>query len=436
MTRRVLIVVSSYRPAMLADMQRARALAWELPALGWDVEILTPAPSEIRQDAIEPDADEFFAEDISVHEVCAWLPSLFGLLTLGSGAWRMWLPMYRRGRTLLASGRFDLIYFSTTAFNFFSFGPLWHSKFGVPYVLDFQDPWVLAAHRYRDRGWKARLSAWLDPRLEKKAVRAAAGLIAVSDAYIATLKQRYHKQSPPWLKPGRHAVIPFGADERDLVEAGRGHCPAMAADRHELPLHYVGAGPTMWRSFSLICQTLAWLRAHGDDGAHRVRIRLYGTGMPGTHDQRPVLKDAADAAGIGDVVEERPQRVPYRRALELMLESGGLLILGVDDPGYVPSKLFGCALSGKPLLACLRRDGPAYALFQAEPRLGYALWFDQRAMMPLDEAAAIFGKFLKDVAAGVTFERRSFLNAYLAATMARRHVALFEACLANAAPLR
>jgi hypothetical protein len=427
--RRVLIVVSSYRPAMLADMQRARALAWELPALGWDVEILTPAPSEVRQDAIEPDADGFFAKDTPVHEVRVWLAPLFGLVSLGSGAWRMWLPMYRRGRTLLASRRFDLVYFSTTAFNFFSFGPLWRSKFGVPYALDFQDPWVLPAHRYRGRGWKARLSAWLDPSLEKKAVRDAAGLIAVSETYIATLKQRYHKRSPAWLEAGQHAVIPFAAEEHDLIEAGRGHCHAGEADGRELVLLYVGDGPTRGRSFSLICHALARLRSRGCELAPRVHIRLFGTGMPGKHDHYPVLKAAAHGAGIGDLVEEQPRRVPYRRALELILQSSGLLILGADDSGYVPSKLFGCALSGKPLLACLRRDGPAYALFQSEPCLGHALWFDQTATMPLDEAAAVCGKFLKEAAAGVTFDRRPFLRAHLAPAMALRHVELFQACL-------
>jgi hypothetical protein len=429
MRRRVLIVVSSYRPAMLADMQRARALAWELPALGWDVEILTPAPGEVRQDAIEPDADGFFAKDTPVHEMRAWLAPLFRLFTSRSGSWRMALPMFWRGRRLLASGRFDLVYFSTTAFILAACGRPWRRRFSVPYVIDFQDPWLLPRQLYRGGGWKARLAAWLDPILEKNAVCDAAGLIAVSDAYGAALAQRYCKQKPPWLKPGRRAVIPFAADERDLIEAGRARCPAKPSEGRELALHYVGAGPTMRRSFSLVCQALALLRSGGCDLAHRVRIRLFGTGMPGTSDGRCVLKDVADAAGIGDIVEERPQRVPYRRALELMLESRGLLILGVDDPGYVPSKLFGCALSGKPLLACLRRDGSAYALFQSEPRLGHTLWFDQMATMLRDEAAAVFAKFLNDVAAGVTFDRRPFLNAHLAPAMAQRHVELFEACL-------
>ena len=419
---------------MLADMQRARALAWELPALGWDVEILTPAPSEVRPDAIEPDASGFFANDTPVHEVRAWLSPLFRPFTSRTGSWRMLLPMFWRGRSLLASGRFDLVYFSTTAFILVACGGSWQRRFGVPYVIDFQDPWLLPAGPYRSRGWKARLSAWLDPYLEKTAVRNAAGLIAVSDAYVAALTLRYPRLAPAWLEAGRHAVIPFAADERDLIEAAKRSGSAIAAKGDELALHYVGAGPTMHRSFSLVCQALARLRSCGDTLAGRVRIRLFGTGTPGQHDRKPVLKHLANAAGIGDLVEEQPQRVSYRRSLELILESSGLLVLGVDDAGYVPSKLFGYALSGKPLLASLHRDGAAYALFRSEPRLGRSLWFDQTQAMPLDEAASLFREFLHEMAAGMAFDRRPFLQTHLAPAMAQRHVELFQACLAGGAP--
>lgn len=429
MRRRVLIVVSSYRPAMLADMQRARALAWELPRLGLDVEILTPAASEIRPDAIEPDATGLFADDTPVHEVRAWLSPAFRLFTSRTGSWRMALPMFWRGRRLLASGRFDLVYFTTTAFILVAGAARWRRRFGVPYVIDFQDPWLLPAHHYGGRGWKGRLSAWLDPYLEKTALRHAAGLIAVSETYLAALTLRYHKLAPAWLEASRHAVIPFAADERDLIEAGRRGGFATAAKGDELALHYIGVGPTMQRSFSLICQVLARLRSSGDALATRVRIRLFGTGRPGCDDATPVLKHLADAAGIGDLVEERPQRVSYRRALKLILESRGLLILGVDDAGYVPSKLFSYALSGKPVLASLRRDGAGYALFRSEPRLGRSLWFDQAQSMPLDEAASVFREFLDDTAADMTFDRRPFLQMHLAPAMAQRHVALFQACV-------
>ncbi len=416
---------------MLADMQRARALAWELPALGWDVEILTPAASEVRQDAIEPDADRFFAPAIRVHETRAWLPSLFRLLTLGSGAWRLWLPMFFRGRALLASRRFDLVYLTTTAFNFFAFGPLWRRIFGIPYALDFQDPWA-RSDEPRRAGWKARLSTLIDPLMEKAAATNAAGLIAVSPAYIDTLKQRYESLSPAWLSEDRHGTIPFCACERDFAEAGRNRPECPARPSAELMLHYVGTGPPMKKSFSLMCRALAHLREGGDGLVNRVRVRLFGTGSPGRQRAPSLLLAAARDAGIGDLVEEWPQRVTYRRALELVLDSDGLLVPGVDDRGYMPSKLFGYALSGKPLLACLRRDGPAYAFFQANPQLGQSLWFDATSSMPLHETAALVRRFLEDAAVGGRMDRRAMLEAHLAPAMARRHVEIFDACLAGA----
>ena len=61
---------------------------------------------------------------------------------------------------------------------------------------------------------------------------------------------------------------------------------------------------------------------------------------------------------------EYPARVTYRRSLELLLQGDGALVLGVDDAGYMPSKLATYAYSGKPLLACLHRDGPALAMLR------------------------------------------------------------------------
>ena len=111
------------------------------------------------------------------------------------------------------------------------------------------------------------------------------------------------------------------------------------------------------------------------------------------------------------------------------MQSEGALILGVDDAGYMPSKLYSYALSGKPLLASLHRDGPAYAELDSNPILGRALWFDRSGEMPVDRAAEVVGAFVREVVARRSFDRRVALKTFLAPSMARRHVELFEACL-------
>jgi hypothetical protein len=95
----------------------------------------------------------------------------------------------------------------------------------------------------------------------------------------------------------------------------------------------------------------------------------------------------------------------------------------------MPSKLFNYALSGKPLLATLHREGPAFSQFQRLSDLGHALWIRQNEDMPLEEAMSVLETFLREVIARRVFDRRTGISPYLAPAMARRHAKLFEACL-------
>ena len=429
--RRVLIVVSAFNPAIIADMQRARMLAWELPKLGWSVEVLAPRASEVRQDVVEEAAATFFAPDVPVHEVGSVARQLLEALGSHTHVWGTLYPMWRRGTELISSGRFDVIYFSTTAFMYFILGPHWKRRYNIPYVADFHDPWVKGGGSINQfhRSWQVLLN-WLSALTERRVVLNADGLIAVSPHYIATLQERYKANNPAWLAPGRHAVIPFGALDRDLVEAAMTVKLTKERMTDQLAICYVGAGGLiMLRSFALICRALAVLRSRGNAAANRARLRLYGTTYNWKPGEARSLEMIAGEIGVGDVVAEFPERVSYRRSLELLLQSDGALILGVDDAGYMPSKLFSYGISGKPLLASLRRDSAAFAQFQSSPQLGHALWFDQSNDMPLGEAANVLSEFLEEVVARRSFDRRAILEPFLATTMARRHVELFEACL-------
>lgn len=256
--------------------------------------------------------------------------------------------------------------------------------------------------------------------------------MSVSPKYIESLSRRYARHHPAWLAPERNAVIPFGTLPNDLVEAGKRMSKVAATDKAEIAIHYVGAGgPIMGRSFTLICRALADLRAKGYPQVNRVKIRLFGTTSGWKAGDARFLQDVAHRAGVGDLIDEQPGRVSYRRSLELLLQGNGALILGVDDEGYMPSKLFTYALSGKPLLACFRRESPAYAEFQRAPGLGHALWFDAQREMATAEAAREMGIFLEECAGRQVFDRRRILEPHLASAMTRKHAELFEKCIAK-----
>lgn len=82
--------------------------------------------------------------------------------------------------------------------------------------------------------------------------------------------------------------------------------------------------------------------------------------------------EEAAAVGVGDLVLEDPRIVAYSDAVSWVVAADGLLVLGVDDSAYMPSKLFLYALTGKPLLACMKWTSQVNSVFREFPDLGNA----------------------------------------------------------------
>jgi hypothetical protein len=423
--RRVLLVTGSYAPTMIADMQRARQLAWQLPEAGWEVEILCPGIEYQPPSCNDSDSAEFFSPTVRVHTVPQRAAAVFRLFGVGSIGLRALVPLYFAGCKLLAERRFDLVYFSTAQFPLFLLGPSWRRRFKIPYVLDLHDP-IDSGPAIGRIDLKRRLSQVFSRFIERRTVAAASGLIAVSPHYLALMQSRYADKKPQWLKAGRQAAIPFAVLLPDLEAAGAAS-PENAGGAKRIV--YVGTGgAVMARSFRLLCAVLAELRRRHSPALGNIRIELHGTSSAVAADMDAPLARIAGEYDVADLVGEYPARLSYRRSLELLLQGDGALVLGVDDAGYMPSKLATYAYSGKPLLACLHRDGPALAMLRDEPTLGHVLWFSQSQDMPLADAVAAVAAYLEEVRSGRTFARQAELAPYTAAAMAARHARLFEAC--------
>jgi glycosyltransferase involved in cell wall biosynthesis len=423
---------------MIADMHRARQLAWELPSLGWDVEVLAPNASYQLSSCVDDDSAEFFSPGGVIHFVPQRWSSLFERVGLRSIGWRAIIPMLHEGNKLFGDGDFDLIYFSTTQFPLFLLGPLWKRRFGVPFVLDFHDPCYRQgppAPVWARPSIKHLISRWISKYVESYATIGASGLIAVSPNYIDVLRRRYLHARPDWLDPRRNAVIPFGALPFDLDEVTSRLTSRDQTNEPKARIVYVGAGgPIMLRSFSFLCSVLSYLRQRLPELLEGISIELYGTLLGWRTGDQKHLIELARSQKLADVVREYPGRVSYRRSLELLVGSDGALILGVDDVGYMPSKLFTYALSGKPLLAAVREEGPAFAQFRRNPELGHALWFRESETMQLADAAVVVTAFLRDVIARRNSDRRAMLESFLARRMAECHADLFEASLSIPTP--
>lgn len=428
MRRRVLVVTSTYKPAMAADMHRARLLAWELPKLGWDVEILSPDATFQPATWLDRDSDPLFAPEVASHGVSAFCSRFFRLLGIGNIGWRALLPLVRAGRGLLKRRRFDLIYISTAHLPLFLLGVLWR-RHNVPFVLDLHDPcFKKDAVVLRPGHVKRAMGQFLSWYIESRCARAAAGLIAVSPEYIETFRHRYAADGPGWASAGRTAVIPFGGAPGDLQVARSN--PPVHNDARIRRMIYVGTGgPIMRRSFEVFCSTLSLLKAEDPELLAPMRFEFYGTSPGSRQGETTAFTAIARDHAVAELIFEYPERVSYRRSLEILLGNDGALILGVDDSGYMPSKLLNYALSGKPLLAVLRAGTPGLALFRATANPGHVLEFGDDSKAVASERAQNLKTFVHEVAARQTFDRDAVLEPYLSPSAARRHAEVFDACL-------
>src|SRR5438105_527885 len=105
--RRLLLVTSSWAPAMIADMQRARMLAWDLPAVGWEVEVLAPDAELQRKGTVDQESDRFFNPAVIAHYVSPDEAKVLQLFHVNGIGWRAFRPLFRKGLELLRTKRFD-----------------------------------------------------------------------------------------------------------------------------------------------------------------------------------------------------------------------------------------------------------------------------------------------------------------------------------------
>ncbi|WP_404786650.1 hypothetical protein [Altericista sp. CCNU0014] len=275
----------------------------------------------------------------------------FGIGSLGIRS----LPfLQREGDRLLSQQHFDLIYFSTTVFNAMSLGPRWRDRFGIPYVLDFQDPWqsdYYAKTGVKPPGGKFKYSfAQLQAKiLEPKAIQKVSHIISVSPTYPEALQKRY-----PYLSPEQFTVLPFGAPELDFEVLPSLKIQQRIFDPNDGKRHwvYVGRGGNdMALALRSLFLGLQEARHQQPELWQSVHLHFVGTSYAPQGRAEKTVEPIARELGVADLVTEHPYRIPYFEALQVLVESDGILLIGSDDASYTASKLYPCVLARKPILA-------------------------------------------------------------------------------------
>ena len=429
---RVLIVSPHFPPINAPDHQRVRMSLPYFEEFGWEPHILT-----VRPDCVEGVRDPLLEQTVPSHipviRTGALPVSYTKCIGLGSLSLRCFPYLLKAGNSYLAKQKFDLVYFSTTAFPVMALGPKWRSRFGIPYVLDFQDPWL--SDYYKRPGapkppggrFKYGFFQLLAQVLEPEAIRQASHIISVSPEYPKTLSQRYS-----WLRPNQFTVLPFGAPEKDFELLPSLKVQQSIFDPKDGKRHwvYVGRGggdmALALRALFLAIQTN---RNQEPQKWQSVKLHFIGTSYAPGKLAIKTVEPIAQEMGIADLVEEYPHRVAYFQALQILVDSDAILMIGSDDPSYTASKLYPCVLARKPILAIFHQQSSIVEILR-RCHAGRVTTFNQNEPADLLRDLSDQLNWLLSTPPGYQPETIwSEFQTYTAREMTRQQCAIFEQCL-------
>lgn len=349
---RLLIISAHFPPVNAPDMQRVRMSLPHFVDAGWEVVVLTVndqhpmAPLEPALLSTIPPAVRIVRASVLSRKWTRYL----GMNNLGLRT----LPfLYEAGCELLTTSRFDLVYFSTTQFILCPLGRVWLREFGVPYVIDLQDPWV-NDYYYRPGaprppgGWKYMLTYHAAKVLERWTLARCAHVISVSSAYIDSLRKRYD-----WFIGQQATVLTFGAPDADFQLVRQRAAARILPSTATLKIAYAGRlGPDMLPALDVLLGALRLLA----DAPRPVELFFYGTSYARAGEGESTTTALAARHGVTHLVHEHPARIGYLESLQLLLETDVALMLGSEDRAYSPSKVYPTLLAGRPALAIAPRD--------------------------------------------------------------------------------
>ncbi|BAZ01864.1 hypothetical protein NIES37_58710 [Tolypothrix tenuis PCC 7101] len=357
--KRVLIITPNWPPISCPDMHRVRMSLSFFNEFAWEPLILKINPNEqegIKDEALEksiPHGTKIWQAGCLYKSWTRW----FGVNSVGL---RSLFHVAQLGRKIIETAKPDLIYFSTTMFMMMPLGRYWYIKHGIPYIIDFQDPWLSNYYFHLNSAkppggyFKYWVSQLIAKHLESFTLHNVSHIISVSPEYPKTLIQRY-----PWINEDKCTVLPFGAPEKDFEQLPTLKIQQRIFNPNDGNRHwvYVGRGGNdMALALKSLFLGIQSARLQNPEPWQSVKLHFVGTSYASDNRAVKTVEPIAQELGVADLVEEHLHRIPYFEALQTLVDSDAILLIGSQDPSYTASKLYPCILAKKPIFAIFHQQ--------------------------------------------------------------------------------
>jgi hypothetical protein len=424
-SKTVLIIGADFSPSSLPPATRIRFFATHLPEFGWRPTILTTDPKFYDWN-VDPENDHLLPPSLEINRTDAFSSNWTRRLGVGDVGIRSLWQHWTRLKRICESQPIDLIFIPVPPYMSMVLGRLAHSRFGIPYVIDYIDPWVTGYY------WKVpksqRPPKWiladaLSKVVEPFAIKHVSHITGVSSGTTNSVVERYAH-----LRSENATEIPYGASASDFEYVRLHPRPNPVFDCQDGLVHvsYVGACiPAMHESVRALFQAMRLGLNRSRENFGLIRLHFVGTTYAHAPNNSRPIEDLAREAGIEGYVDERPSRVSYLDSLQIMIDSHALFLAGSVEPHYTASKVFPCILSHRPVLAIFHEESSVVDILR-ETRAGKVFTFGARHKV--SESVSEVADWLGDLGARSREQQFSVdgIELYSTREMARRLAGVFE----------
>ncbi len=427
----VLVAGPDFVPSSMPPALRIRFLVRHLPEFGWQPLVLSVDPRYYEHPS-DPENERLLPEGLEVVRTPAWPAAWSRKLGAGDLGLRSMRQQWKAIQDICRRRRIDLLFLPVPPYPTMVLGRLAYERFHLPYVVDYIDPWV------SDYYWKVPrsqrppkwvLAHYMAKALEPFAVRHVGHITGVSKGTTDSVVQRYR-----WLDENDATEIPYGGEPADFEYLRRNPRPNQVFARGDGLVHlsYVGACiPGMHATVRALFAAIRHGLTESPQIFGRLRVHMVGTTYSPTPTEQAL--PMAREMGVEAVVTEWPARLAYLDALQVLLDSDALVVIGSDAPHYTASKLFPYILAQKPLLAIFHEESSVVRI-AGETRAGHVVTFDHSGRPPASGVPEI--RAWLEALLTVPGELRpdtdwSAFEAYTTRAMSKRLAAVFDRALAR-----
>lgn len=429
--RTVLIIGADFAPSSLPPATRIRFFANYLSEFDWHPIVLTSLTQyydwqiDAENERLLPDG----LEVIRTHALSSRWTRKVGFGDIGMRTlWHHWRELKR----ICRQRKIDLIFIPVPPYVPMILGRLAYLNFGIPYVIDYIDPWVTEYYNKLPRG--KRPPKWvfanaLSRILEPYSLKHVTHITGVSKGTTDHVIQRYL-----WLSETHCTTIPYGAEVNDFDYIRQRPRQNPIFNRFDGIVHLSCVGaciPGMHAAVRALFQAVRRGLEKSPDKFEKLRLHFVGTSYYSNQPMWEGVMPLAREAGIETYVDEHPQRIPYLESLQVMLDSSALVFVGSEEPHYTASKVFAYILANRPLLAIFHEDSSVVRILR-ETNIGHVITFSG-VRLPADSVEEISTRLEQILHPPPNPTELSFdkITPYTARAMTKRLINAFNGALEN-----